>query len=124
MIDKIRTIVLKVQWLKPVMVVLAVAALGLFGYIIFGQTGVAKNDYYLLPSVVALIWSLVACAFLFTFPFVPDKPDKSIGFFRRCGIRIKRGYYHILSVLCLFASLALVVVTSRAVGVWLGDFGS
>jgi len=123
MIDKLRTAVLKVQWLKPVFVVFALAAAGMFGYVIFGQTGLAKDDYYLLPSVIALLWSLVACAFLFTFPFVPEAPDKSLGFFRRIGVRIKRGYYRLLAFFCLGTTLAMLVVSFRGVRIWLGDFG-
>lgn len=123
MIDKLRTAVLKVQWLKPIFVVIAVASIAMFAYVIFGQSGMAKDDYYLLPSVVMLLWSLVACALLFTFVHVPEKPDKSIGFFRRIGIRCKRGYYYILAILSLGTTLAMLLVSFRVVRIWLGDYG-
>jgi hypothetical protein len=121
-IDSFRLVVLKIQWLKPIALVFVVASLGLFGYIIFGSSGIAKDDYYLIPSVLVLGWSMSLCSILYTFPFVPESPGKDAGFFKRMVIRIKRFYYFLLAMVAVGITGALLIFSIRALRVWLNDY--
>lgn len=114
-IDKMRSIALKMQWFKPIALVLIVVSIGLFGYIIFADSGIAKDDQYLYPSVLLLMWSLSTGAFVHTFANVPEPASKELGFFKRVGIGFKRFYYYIVGLATVGLTAALLFASFRAI---------
>ena len=123
LIDKAKLVAIKLQWLKPIAMLLVILSVGMFGYVIFGKSGMAADDQYLLPSVMVLIWAILLCAFLFTFKHVPGPIESEQGFFTRLKIRLQRFYYFVLLLLCLATTLAIVMMSFRALNVWSKNFG-
>ena len=121
MIDRLRVLSAKIVWLKPVSYILAVSALFVFGYVVVFVQGQVK-DFYLIPSVLALLWSIMLSILLFMFPFVPKKPDRGLFFFQRFKIRAVRGFYHLASIVFVSLSLIVVLLTLRLLNVWRLDY--
>lgn len=119
-VDKLRTIALKLQWAKPLAFALAAASLALVAYIILGNTGIAANDQYLFPSVILLLWSLSLGGFTQTFVHVPEPPNKEQGFFKRLGLGFKRLYYYFLALAFFGLSIAVIFASLRAFRIWGG----
>ncbi|WDE03215.1 hypothetical protein SG34_017620 [Thalassomonas viridans] len=122
MIDKLRLLVLKVQWLKPITLVTGLLSLALIAYILIIQAGSTANDYLLLPAVITLLWSAMTFWLLYTFPGVPEKATKATGFFKRIGIHFQRFFYCVLAVIALLATVAIVIFTFRGLSVWLQSY--
>ena len=119
MIDSLRAITRRTQWLKLPAIILVIASTALFGYIILGSTGIASDDLYLIPSTVSLLWSIMACVFLFGFPHAPEKPNQSHGFFRRIIIRLQRFFYFGLAIVCLGLTGAVAFYSYKLLNIWL-----
>jgi hypothetical protein len=114
--------VIKLSWLKPIAIVLVLFCAGLFGFIIFGHSDIAQDDYYLLPSILGLNWSMLMCAFLFTFPYVPSKPIEKVGFFKRIKIALQRFYYFVLAIVTILITFAMLFMSIRGLRVWLSEY--
>jgi len=119
MIDKLRLVVLKVQWLKPIINILVILSFSLFIYIIFATSGIAINDLYLIPSFTVFLWSLLCSSFLYTFPFVPNKSLKSESFLKKIKIKIYRAYYTLLAIISILATVAVIVTSIRVISIWI-----
>ncbi len=114
MIDKMRFVAQKMQWVKPIAIVAAFCAVGLIGYIVSADSGIATDDRYLYPSVLLLLWSFSVLGFIRTFVHVPDASDGSLGFFRRIGRALVRFYYYLLSFVMLGLTIGVVFASIRA----------
>ena len=114
-IDKLNILVNKLQWFRPISVVLALGFASLAGYIVFATTGIAKNDDYLLPSAVGAVWSVLVFGVLSGFAVIPAVPDKSLSWFKRVKARVIRGYYWLLFWLCLATTLVAAHLSIRAI---------
>jgi hypothetical protein len=121
MIDHLSTFSKKVVWLKPFFFITTAVALIVFGYVVLIEEG-ADKDIYIIPSIVALLWSLVCSLLLSVFPYVPPKPDKQQRYFKRLKIRLVRGGYHIGSLMFCLLSGSVVWLTFRLISVWRADF--
>lgn len=121
MIDHLSAFSKKVVRLKPLFFITTAAAFIVFGYVVFIEEGSAK-DVYLIPSVVALLWSLVCALLLSVFPYVPPKPDTQQRFFKGLKIRVARAVFHLGSWMFCVLSAALVWFTIRLLNVWRADF--
>jgi len=122
MVDRLRAIALKTQWLKPFTNTLVLASFFLFIYVIFGETSIAADDLYLIPSLLILIWSLLCCSFLYTFPYVPIKSTKADGLIKQIKTQIIRGYYYLLMLIAVLASLAVLLVSIRIISIWVRSY--
>jgi hypothetical protein len=121
MIDHLSAISKKLVWLKPLFFITAAAACIVFGYGVLVEGGVDK-DIYIIPSIVAVLWSLVCSLLLSTFPYVPPKPDRQMRLFKRLKIRMARGGYHLGSWIFCVLSASLLWLTIRLICVWRADF--
>lgn len=119
MIDFLRGLTLKTQWLKPIAYIVSFLSASLCVYIIFGKTGIAETDYYLIPSATALLWAITILIFLNAFPHAPKAADPAHGFFKRLGIRIKRFFYVVLAFLCCDLTLAVIFYSYKLLSIWL-----
>ena len=115
-IDRVNRVVTKIQWFKPVAILLALGFAGLAGFIILNDTGIAANDDYLLPSLVGLAWSILVYGVLTGFVVIPPKPDKSLSWWQRTKIRMIRGYYWLLFWLCAATTLVAAHLSIRTIG--------
>lgn len=123
MIDKLRLLALKVQWFKSVALVIGLASVILIAYILIGNADSSQYDYLHIPSVIALLWSGLIYWLLYTFPGVPDKASKEIGFFKRFVINFKRFLYFVLAIVAFATSAGILVLTIRGLNVWLQSYG-
>ena len=121
MIDRLSAFSKKVLWLKPLLLVLTVAATIVFGYVVLFEAGVDK-DVYIIPSIVVVLWSLICSLVLSIFPYVPPKPDRQQPLFKRVKIRLARGGFHLTSWIFCVLSVSVVWLTIRMLNVWRADF--
>ena len=122
MIDGLSLIAVKIKWAKPLINTILLISLCIFVFIIFGSTSFAADDTYLIPSLMALIWSLLACSFLYTFPYVPCKSTKNDSFINRFKIKLLRGYYYLLAVISGLASFTVLLLSFRMITIWLRTY--
>lgn len=122
MLDKLKQTAITLRWFKPIALLLMLTSIIMVGYVLIGKSGIAADDYYLIPSILTALWSFSVFWSLHTFPSIPPKPDKSLGFFKRVFIRIKRFAYYVITIIAIGLSLTIVVFTIRALRVWSGDF--
>lgn len=122
MLDKLKQTAITLRWFKPIALLLMVSSLIVVGYVLIGKSGIAADDYYLIPSILTALWSFSVFWTLHTFPSIPAKPDESLGFFKRVFTRIKRFAYYAITIMAIALSLTIVVFTIRALRVWSGDF--
>lgn len=121
MIDRLSLFSQKIIRLKPIFYGLAFISLLVLGYVIFFVSG-ARHDVYIIPCLMALLWSSFSVFLLSTFPYVPSKPGKEIGFFKRLKLRFIRGFYHIFSLLFVVMSGTIIWLTIRLLNIWLADY--
>jgi len=122
MIDGLSTIAVKIKWAKPLINTILLISFCIFIFIIFGSTSFAADDTYLIPSLTVLIWSLLACSFLYTFPYVPDKTTKNDSFIKRFKIRFLRSYYYLLAIIAILACFAVLILSFRMITIWLRTY--
>lgn len=118
MIDRLRALSHRAVWLKPLCLITAAAAVGVFAYVVLNDDGV-NRDVFIIPSIVLGLWSLVCALMLSIFPYVPPKPEKQERFLRRLKTRLVRGAFHLGSWILCGLSVAVVWLTIRLLGVWL-----
>ena len=114
-IDKLNILVNKLQWFKPISILLAIGFAALAGFIVFTNTGIAQNDKYLLPSAVGMVWSILVYGVLTSFAVIPAEPDMSLSWFKRVKIRFVRGYYWLLFWMCVATTLVAAHLSLRAI---------
>ena len=122
MIDKIQRVAVSVQFFRLPAIGLGLAALVAIGVILLLADS-PRAEAFLIPSVVALIWSLSAHSFIVTFRSVPERADRSQGWFRRLWRNLVRGWYWLIALLFLATTLAAVYFTYRVISIWMRDFG-
>lgn len=123
MIDRLRTLSLKIFWLKPISYVVAFGACWLFGYVVLYEPGASK-DVYLIPSVVAFLWSVICISISIVsfFPYVPAKSEKGLVFFRRIKVQLVRFFYHLVLWVFIALSLTIAWLSFRLINVWYASF--
>jgi len=119
MIDVFKKLAIKFKGLKLVINLLFVSSLSVFLFITFTDYSIASDDTYLIPSLSLVIWSLLAYSFLYTFPFVPGNPGKEVNFLKRIKIKLLRAYYYVILLIALIASIAVLIMSVRIIGIWL-----
>ena len=121
MIDHLSAFSKKAVWLRPFFLITAAAAIIVFGYVVLVEES-AEKDVYLIPSIIAVLWSLVCWVLLSFFPHVPPRPDQHQRFSKRLKIRLARGFYHLGSWIFCALSAAIVWLTVRLLSVWFADY--
>ncbi len=122
MIDFLRMVAIKGQSYRAFAPILALFALSLFCLEIFDDIGDTKDDYFLIPSVVLLLWALVIYIMLYSFPGVPNQIRKDSAFFKRARNTLVRLYFHILALIFVVSTIAVISFSFKLLGVWLNDF--
>ena len=121
MIETLSKISKKLYWTQPIIMLIGVGSLSFFIYTVF-SSGTTENDAYLIPSVLGFIWSLLYLLLVSAFPYVPEKPDQSIKFFKRIKIKFKRGIYYLIGIVFVVTTLSAIVLSFRLINIWLTDY--
>lgn len=122
MIDKLKKIADAVQFLRLPSVALGLMSLIAITTIIFGSNS-KEWDFFAIPSVVGLVWSMTTYSFLSYFPTVPEKSDHSWSFIKRMKRRILRAGYWIMGVLFIVTTIGAIFVSFRMINIWVRDYG-
>jgi hypothetical protein len=78
----------------------------------------ADSDKYLIPGIVAFLWSLSLYSMINIFPNVPEKPSSSMKIFAKIKVRVKRFLFYILGVLFLLASTGALYTGYKLLTIW------
>jgi len=122
MIDKLKKIADTVQFLRLPSVALGLMSLIAITTIIFGSNS-KEGDFFAIPSVVGLVWSMTTYSFLVCFRTVPEKSDQSWSFIKRMKRRILRVGYWIMGVLFIVSTIGAIFVSFRMINIWVRDYG-
>ncbi|MBV1879138.1 MAG: hypothetical protein KUG79_15965 [Pseudomonadales bacterium] len=117
MIEMLGAISTKLRWAKVLVCLLGVCFFGLFVSSIFNVPA-TNSDEYLLPSVVGVIWSALFFLLIATFSNIPSKPLKQDKFFVKLKVRIKRSGYHVLGVIFVVLTIAVLMLSFKMFGIW------
>lgn len=117
MIDYLSVLSKKIIWLKPLFFLTTAASVLMFGYVVLFANG-TDIDFYIIPCIVGVLWSLVCLLLLSFFPHVPPKADRQQRFLIRLKIGVVRAAYHIVSLIFVFSSALVLLLTFRLLNVW------
>lgn len=121
MIDKLQKIAGRLQFLRLPALVLGLVSLAAMILIILSSKS-HKEDYYLIPSIVGLLWSVATYSFLVNFSSVPEKGDSTWKFFARAKRSAIRAGYWLMGALFILTTLGALFVSYRMITIWLRDF--
>lgn len=80
------------------------------------------DDFFLIPSIVALLWAMSCYFFIVTFRELPEKPSRLLRFTARLKQNIRRGWYWVIGALFIATTVAAVAITYRLISIWLADY--
>lgn len=121
MIDKLQRVAGRLQFLRLPAMVLGLVSLATMITVIVSSKS-HEDDYYLMPSIVGLLWSMASYSFLVNFSSIPEKSDSSwklIARFKRSAVRA--GYW-LLAMLFILTTVGALFVSYRMITIWLRDF--
>ncbi|MCW8885293.1 MAG: hypothetical protein OQK12_08545 [Motiliproteus sp.] len=113
MIDRLQRLADRLQPVRRVLVIIGFVAAAIAGYLLTAES--VQQDNYLLASLIALVWSLSAYAFVVNFQGVPSRPTRSESLFARLKARLQRSWYWFLAICLLVTSLGLIWISLRLV---------
>lgn len=121
MIEALAELSKRIYWAKPVAYLMGFGFFSLFAYAVF-STNANETDIYLIPSVLGVIWSLLFISIVSIFPYVPSKPSSDEKFFKKLKVRFKRAIYHLLGLLFLILTIAVILLSLKMFGIWRADY--
>lgn len=119
MIDRLRVVTVRLQFLKPAFVVLAILAIASLVAEVFFTIVEGEEDALLIPSSIVFLWSLIGFTGLNAFPHVPPDTDESIGVVARLKLRVVRFLYYGLGLVFVALTLAGLYMSYRLFAIWL-----
>lgn len=121
MIDTLGKISQALQFLRLPVVIVGLVCLTTITVITFTSKSL-EEDYYLIPSIVGVLWATTTYIFLAGFHTVPPKADPSWKLIPRIKRKLARAWYVFLAITFLGTSILAVSVTFRMVSVWVRDY--
>lgn len=121
MIDSVSLFAKKYLWSKPLFLLVTIASLCTFGYVIFSIQGDVQ-DIYLIPTTLCLLWSLSCWLMLSFLPNVPSKISQQHSFILRLKNGIVRSGYYLFALIFILLTVLIMVLTIKLLGVWYTDF--
>jgi hypothetical protein len=122
MIDKLKEIAEALHFLRIPSVVLGLVSLVAMMTIVVSSKS-HDEDFYLIPSLVGVLWSITTYSFLVAFRTVPSKADQSWKFIRRLKRNVIRGGYWLLGVIVIGTTIGALFVSYRIIAIWARDYG-
>ncbi len=114
LIDAFKTLAERTQPLRYVAVAAVAFFLILAAWVVLGEGA----ERYLIPSVVGLLWSLSAYAFIATFRFVPRPAASGESRLARLRRRLRRAWFWLLALVCAGSTVAVILVSFRLASIW------
>jgi hypothetical protein len=121
-LNTIQRTAVTLQWMKRPLLVLALGFLVVVVYIVLTSRTHA-GDHYLVPSIIGLLWSLSAYAFIINFCAIQPPAEKDASFLFRLKRRLHRIWYGFLAFIFVNATLAVLFVSYRLLSIWLRGEG-
>lgn len=117
MLERMQSIALRFQSLRPYLLVVALAAL--FGgvYVLLTDNNLV-DDVALIPAFMLFTWATMARSFITIFALVPVRVSTQAGLFLRLKVWLRRGVYYIFLVLFALATAFLLLSTWQLSSVW------
>ena len=120
MLETLSSIASRLRWLRPLVLILGLVCLGIFGSSLF-DVGYFINEVYLIPSLAGFIWSVLLFIMLNAFVNFPIKPNQKITFFTKIKYWFVRLGYNMLAVIFLLMTVAGLILSFRLFGVWFAN---
>jgi len=114
MLEVFQALAIRLHWLRPVAMVIAVLFGVFFIYAIFAENA---PDNHLTTGIIGTLWGLLLLTFLNIFPTVPPLPNPEQSLWQRIKLRLRRSGYLLLMVAVLALTFACVWVTLRLIKV-------
>lgn len=111
MLSFLHKLALRLIWIKPVCIVVAVLGVLATAVAVFIDTPFWQSA--LEPSVVMTLWGMMLYAFVQLFRAVPEPAQPNDKFFRKLTAWIKRFLYSVLAVLVIVLTLTLLWLSVR-----------
>ncbi|MEM8498059.1 MAG: hypothetical protein AAF542_08545 [Pseudomonadota bacterium] len=121
MIEILSAISRKYTWLRGLGIVLGVVS---GGTLVLSLLSDGAADRYLIPSVVAFIWSLLLIVLSITFPNLPPRPTKEQKILARIKRRFRRLIFYSIGVVFIVLTVATVSLSFKMFGVWRTEYYS
>lgn len=77
-----------------------------------------SQEAYLMPSLVALLWTVLVNLMLHTFRQPPQPDSANASWWQRIKSKVKRGFYRLFTLLFILLSLLCVFLSLKMFGVW------
>ena len=77
------------------------------------------NDGLLMPAILGFCWALMLYSTGELFQEIPDKAGSEATFYRRIGVRVRRGIIWILGLLTIVSAAGLLILSYQLMRVWL-----
>ena len=117
MIERLQRIATMLSRFNLLILALTIVSAGVFSVSLF-QNPWLDGDVWLIPSLVALCWTLTMLCLTSLFINIPAKAGKGDGWRKRLSSFIRRGIMWDLGFLFLLLSLALVVLSYQLLRTW------
>ncbi len=119
MIELLSAISRKYTWLRSLGIVLGVAS---GGVLVFSLLKAGAADRYLIPGVIAFIWSLLLVVLSITFPNLPPRPRSEQKLLVRIKLRLRRLVFYTIGIVFIVLTVATVSLSFKMFGVWRAEF--
>jgi lysylphosphatidylglycerol synthetase-like protein (DUF2156 family) len=117
MLDSLILLSIKLRWLKPVVLILGILCLCLFGASVLDLRGF-ESEIYIIPSLVGMLWNAMLFVLVNTFPHVPPKPAHDLRFFAKFKIRSHRFIHAVIGFAFLILTIALAMLSLKLSSIW------
>ncbi|MEX0619611.1 MAG: hypothetical protein WDZ76_12220 [Pseudohongiellaceae bacterium] len=118
MIERLQKFATRILWLRPVILVVAVASMATVVWSLV-RPDVGAGDRLIIPGIVLFSWSAMYLCVTGLFSSVPAKPDQRTRWVDRLAIGVKRGLFRILAWCFLLLTLVLLVISYQLISTWL-----
>ena len=117
MIDGLKHLSVRLRWLRWILALCGVIAVGTLVAELFYDLEPNRPDAWLIPAAVLCLWNIVGLTMLNTFSHVP-LIDLDAGLMTRLKARVIRAIYYLVATLFIALSITSLYVTYKVVSIW------
>lgn len=120
MIDKFKRMAVAIQVLRlPCLSLGLISLTSLAVIILFFPSD--QDTRLIIPSIVGFLWGIGTYAFIVTFRSAPNNPSRTLGLIGKIKHAITRVWYWLISLILIFGTVAIIIITIRMISIWLKD---
>ena len=121
-LNKLKNFSLKIQWLSwPVIILGIISLITIVMVLVTSQSN--EDNKFFIPSILSLVWSMNTYVFIAAFRFVPEKADKTMGFFLRLKTQMSRIWYSLIALSLVVITFLMMFLSYKIILVWLNEYG-